>query len=884
MKKSCSFTPNRFTRIIPRLFEIGKPVFSILLLLLISTFFLGAQDSGPNSDLDITEAERNFILEHPVIMVGIDPAFAPFEFLDDNGNYVGIAPEYLSLISKKTGLRFEPATDVSYVDAQKKVLARELDILPTLGWTAEREEDFLLSQRYYEYKLAFVVREDSPIKDPDDFRGQPLAVQGDTSNAEFAFSVLKAGLSLYTSEEDAILAVADGRETAMLGYLPTVLYSIRNLGLSNLNYITFDSDRNEGFHMGVRTDWPELHSILNKVFSSVTPAEKAAIQNRWILMSNDRKILDILYAIGASVAVTLMLTFIVLKLYSNRKKIAQHRQNEIALQEMVRQRTEELQNQTQLAVEASRAKSAFLSNMSHEIRTPMNAIIGMTSIAKNSSDEERKNYCLNKIEDASVHLLGVINDILDMSKIEANRLELFVAEFDFEKMLRNVINIINFRVNEKHQNFSVHIDRNIPRHFAGDDLRIAQVITNLLGNAVKFTPEEGSVSLDARLVKEETGICTIRIEVRDTGIGISEEQQARLFTSFEQAESSTSRKFGGTGLGLAISKRIVELMNGTIGIESALGKGSAFFFTIQVKTGRGARQIALNSGVDWKNVRILVVDDVPEIREYFKEILQDFGVSCDTAAGGEAAMELIERTGLYDLCFVDRKMPGMDGIELSRRIKERGADKSVIIMISVEEWIEIEEDAKNAGVDKFLPKPIFPSDIADCISECLGTDNHPAAKKSPAGVVDIFADRRILLAEDVEINREIVLALLEPALLKIDCAENGAEAVKIFTAAPDVYDMILMDVQMPEMDGYEAAEAIRAFEKERRENQQEKISPICPKGIPIIAMTANVFQEDIKKCIEAGMNDHIGKPLDIKEVMDKLRIYLSSPERSSQAG
>ncbi|MDR1175241.1 MAG: transporter substrate-binding domain-containing protein, partial [Treponema sp.] len=778
MNGLASFTPpppRRITGISPRFFKPGKTVFAVLLLLLVPAFFLGAQDSVP----DLTEAEKNFIREHPVIRVGIDPAFAPFEFLDGNGNYAGIAPDYLSLIGAKTGLRFEPATDVSYVDAQKKVLARELDLLPTLGWTAEREKDFLLSQLYYEYKLAFVVREDSPVKGMDDFQGQPLAVQGNTSNAEFAFSVLKAGLSLYTSEEEAILAVADGREAAMLGYLPTVLYSIRNLGLSHLNYITFDSDRNEGFHMGVRTDWPELRSILNKAFSSITPAEKAAIQNRWILMNNDRERWYILRAAGISIAVTLMLTFIVLRIYSNRKKIARHRRNEIALQEMVRQRTEELQNQTRLAVEASRAKSAFLSNMSHEIRTPMNAIIGMTSIAKSSSDVERKNYCLNKIEDASVHLLGVINDILDMSKIEANRFELFIVEFDFEKVLQNVINIINFRVNEKRQNFSVHIDRNIPRHLAGDDLRIAQVITNLLGNAVKFTPEEGSVSLDARLVKEEAGICTIRIEVRDTGIGISEGQQARLFTSFEQAESSTSRKFGGTGLGLAISKRIVELMNGTIGIESALGKGSTFFFTIQVKTGRGARKIVLNPGVNWKSVRILAVDDVPEIREYFREILQGFGVSCDTAAGGEAALELIARNGPYDIYFVDWKMPGMDGIELSREIKERGADKSVIIMISVEEWTGIEEDAKNAGVDKFLSKPIFPSAIADCITECLGLDNHLAAEPIPADVVDTFADRRILLAEDVEINREIVFALLEPALLKIDCAENGAEAVKM---------------------------------------------------------------------------------------------------------
>jgi signal transduction histidine kinase/CheY-like chemotaxis protein/ABC-type amino acid transport substrate-binding protein len=531
--------------------------------------------------------------------------------------------------------------------------------------------------------------------------------------------------------------------------------------------------------------------------------------------------------------------------------------------------TSELERSMQKAEAASRAKSDFLSNMSHEMRTPMNAIIGMTSIAKNSSDVERKDYCLDKIEDASVHLLGVINDILDMSKIEAKRFDLSVVEFDFEKMLQKAANIINFRVDEKHQNFTIHIDRHIPRYLIGDDQRLAQVITNILGNAVKFTPEQGSIALETRLVKEEAGLCTIQFEVSDTGIGISGEQQLRLFSSFEQAESSTSRKFGGTGLGLAISKRIVELMGGTIWIKSALGKGSTFSFTIQAKTGQGARQILLGSGVDWDNIRVLAVDDAPEIRDYFQEIIQGFGVPCDTAAGAEDAMALIEQKGPYDICFVDWRMPGMDGVELSRKIKKNSADESVVIMISAGEWSAIEDQARDAGVDKFLPKPLFPSAIADCINQCLGLDNLMAAKKAQKGKMESFAGRRILLAEDVEINREIVLALLEPASLNIRCAENGAEAVKMFCAAPDDYDMIFMDVQMPEMDGYEAARRIRAFEEERRKNAPEPRKPI-----PIVAMTANVFQEDIKKCFEAGMNAHVGKPLDLEEVMAQLRLYL----------
>jgi CheY-like chemotaxis protein len=456
-----------------------------------------------------------------------------------------------------------------------------------------------------------------------------------------------------------------------------------------------------------------------------------------------------------------------------------------------------------------------------------------------------------------------------MSKIEAGKLELSFSDFYFEKMLQKVVNVINFRVDEKHQKLTVHIDKKIPPMLIGDDQRLAQVITNLLSNAVKFTPDEGVIRVDTRLLDEENGVCTIQIAVTDSGIGISREQQARLFTSFQQAESSTSRKFGGTGLGLAISKRIVEMMGGRIWIESEAGHGSTFIFTIKVKRGAFQKHSLLNPDVNWTNMRVLAVDDAPDIREYFAEIARGFGMMCDIASGAEEACDLIDRNGPYDIYFIDWKMPGMDGIELTRRISGRGKEQSVVIMISSTEWSVIEEDAKNAGINKFLSKPLFPSMIADCINECLGMNSLPA-KDDNQVEMDDFSGHRILLAEDVEINREIMLALLEPTKLVIDCAENGVEALKRFSENPGGYDMIFMDVQMPEMDGYEATRQIRAFETARG----GKLSPETPGGIPIIAMTANVFREDIEKCLNAGMNGHLGKPLDLNEVLDKLREHL----------
>jgi signal transduction histidine kinase/DNA-binding response OmpR family regulator len=523
------------------------------------------------------------------------------------------------------------------------------------------------------------------------------------------------------------------------------------------------------------------------------------------------------------------------------------------------------------AIQANLAKSEFLSNMSHEIRTPMNAIIGMTAIGKKATGIERKDYAFEKIEDASTHLLGVINDILDMSKIEADKFELSIDVFNFEKMIQKAVNVVNFRVNEKQKDFFVHIDSNIPSTLIGDAQRLAQIITNLLSNAVKFTPERGTINFNASLVKEKANLCTLQIEVSDTGIGISPEQQARLFTSFQQADSNTTRQFGGTGLGLAISKRIVTMMDGDIWIESELGKGSTFAFTVQIERGKEAnhRRSLLNPDVNWKNLRILAVDDAPEIREHFKEIAQGFDVKCDVAASGEEACAIIEQNGAYDIYFVDWKMPDMDGIKLSRWINEHGKGNSIVIMISAAEWNAIEDEAKDAGVDKFMPKPLFPSAIADCINACFGVNDlvndllieGEDVKHSSQPEPDDFSGYRILLAEDVAINREIVLALLEPMNLSIDCAENGLEAVRLCNENPECYDMIFMDVHMPEMDGYEATRNIRKLN-----NPHAKI--------PIVAMTANVFREDIERCLAAGMNAHVGKPLDFDEVLESLRKYL----------
>jgi len=518
----------------------------------------------------------------------------------------------------------------------------------------------------------------------------------------------------------------------------------------------------------------------------------------------------------------------------------------------------------------SQAKSAFLATMSHEIRTPMNAIIGMTTIGKMTDDARKKSDALEKIEVASKHLLGIINDILDFSKIESGKFELSYTNFDFEKMLQKIVDIVNLRIDERRQKFYISISNDMPHILIGDDQRLSQVITNLLTNASKFTPEEGSIYLDAQFLPEECDLvidgsdfCRIQISVEDTGIGITDEQKERLFQSFEQAEAGTTRQYGGTGLGLSISKRIVELMDGDIWVESEPGKGSKFIFNVLLKHGKDEEKRRFDRSVNWKNIRIFAVDDEPEIREFFTAVSEKMGVVCAVAATGEEALRLLDKNDDFNVYFVDWKLPDMNGGELIKRMQEKTTQNPIVIIFSSTDWSVIEDEALAVGADKFLPKPLFPSVIHEVISEYMGTDS--GTKQDDENIVkaDDYTWYTILLADDVEINREIVLSMLEPANLTIECAENGEQVVEMFTASNGKYSMIFMDIQMPKMDGYEATRRIRALD-----------IPDA-KTIPIIAMTADVFREDVEKCFEVGMNGHIGKPININDVYRQFRMYLT---------
>ena len=516
------------------------------------------------------------------------------------------------------------------------------------------------------------------------------------------------------------------------------------------------------------------------------------------------------------------------------------------------------------ALASTRAKTDFLSRMSHEIRTPMNAIIGMNTIARKTRDYNKIQYCMDKIDTASGQLLDIINDILDMSKIESGKFEMTEAEFDFEKMMQGVFDVIQLRVDQNGQTLAVRFDSLFESMVICDELRLSQVMNNLLSNAVKFTPPGGQISVRVSHHQSEAGVPVLRVEVEDTGIGISPAQRERMFQSFEQGDGGATRKYGGTGLGLAICKRIVEMMGGDIWVESELGKGSTFLFELSFAWGRPLKSTIAKNQLP-AGLSLLAVDGSEEARAYYSSLMEGFRLACDVAADGGEAVAMVQKAQdegrPYDLAFVDWATPGMGGAGTARKIREIAGTATTIVMVSAVDWSEIEPGVRDIGVTEYLSKPILPSILFNTILRLTGATLVSPAQ-APQGAVYHWAEKNILLVEDLPINREIIHGILEDTGVNITNAENGRIGVDAYLASPDKYDLILMDMQMPELDGLDATRQIRASGKANA------------RTIPILAMTANAFKEDVENCIAAGMDGHIAKPVDVDTLMEMLEKYL----------
>ena len=820
------------------------------------------------SGINWTEDELAFMEEHPVIRIGVDPGFVPFEFIDGDGEYRGISADFLALISEKTGLKFEVVKGLTWPEAYDSALSREIDMLPALGRTTEREKYFLFSEPYYYYKRVIVTRDtDTRISGINDLEGLAVAVQRNSSHHSYLLSYPGINLSLYDSVEVALTAVSTGNERAFIGNLATTNYIIRTNGLTNLRFVSFEAEKQQALYFAVRKDWPELVSIINKAMDTVSDSERLAISNKWVELDtviDYRPVIRVAAIAGSLTAVVLFVSFFWIARL--RKEIERRKKIQRDLEEAKLE-----------ADKANAFKSVFLARMSHEIRTPLNAIMGISYLLKKTDISLTQGMYIDRISQAANSMLSIINDILDFSKIEAGKMELEITSFSMDKVIQNVVNIVSYKIDEQGIGFRLTKDPHVPDWFLGDSKRLEQILLNVLNNAVKFT-SEGEVSLDVRLIARENDRYHIAFTISDTGIGMTEEQIERLFTPFEQGDSSISRRFGGSGLGLSIVKSLLDLMGGEIEVFSTPDEGSAFVLRLPLRIDKEKENICKKEicASYFRDVRTLILEKSGANINLIESYLSGFGMHCDLTNSEASAISMLEAANgkfarPYDLFIIDYDTPSEGGFRFVQTIRNNNkiAKLPKILMLLPMMREDLFDRLGEYGIDMGVGKPIIPSILLNgildlfnlkAVSEPRLSENKKPETEKPENKYTV------LLAEDNKTNRLIAETLLNQAGIETITAGNGKEAVELYQKHMDTTDLILMDLHMPVMNGYEAAEKIREMSAR----------------VPIAAMTADVVSGVLEKCRQSGIYHYISKPFNpeffVRTVMDIIRKNRPAPD------
>ncbi|MCM1329844.1 MAG: response regulator [Ruminococcus sp.] len=803
--------------------------------------------------LNLTEEEKEWLLKKNTLTFGYTRHHLPFSGQDEEGNPVGLAGELIRRLEEFADIEVVPVCFDYVWDMENALKDHTIDIgfpMYSDNWIAESKgliqtepvvTDRMMIVYHGEYtsditsnlampKMSLGLRDYLPTNYPD------------------------AKVTEYDNFHDTFEAVYTGEAGAFIAYSSIIQRQLSGYGKANELKVSY-LDKTEELCMLVEQDNAVLSVILDKMISRISSEEITSTLMQYASIdNNDPPTLAEIFRHYSILIIAVLTVFVALialsfALYIKKSHVYARQQEEMQAS---------LKKALDMADSANKAKTNFLSSMSHDIRTPMNAIVGMTDIAKRHVDDREKlEDCLDKIILSSQHLLTLINDVLDISKIESGKLTLNPINFSLRRTMDNLVNIVRPMIKSRQQEFDVRIHNVDCELLFGDELRVSQVFINILSNAVKYTPDCGKIILD--LHEERVDEQTVRLTyiVKDNGIGMTKEYMEHMYDTFTRADDSRTNKVQGTGLGLAIVRQMVLLMNGTIDCESEPEKGTTFTVKLDLPIGEDDSKAYTLPPID-----ILFVDDDEVFLTITEDAVEEMGANAETARSGEKAVELVRKRhevhNDYAVAIVDWRMPGMSGAETVRAIREIAGEDTSIILVSAYDWSDIEEDAKTSGADGFISKPLFKSYLAEKISAAVnkGEVKHETAVSRNSDLKGL----NVLVAEDNDLNWEVISELLKMYEITADHAENGKEAVAAMEKAKDgEYDVILMDVQMPIMNGREATEEIRKSARE------------YVKNIPIIAMTADAFAEDIAACLAAGMDGHVAKPVDMDKLCQEMR-------------